>query len=72
VSGEGARTHERRVRRRAGRHGLSVHRSRAGQSLDNHGGYQLVDADRNWIVAGERFNLTLDDVDRFLDEWAKS
>jgi hypothetical protein len=27
-----------------------------------------VDAERNWLVAGERFDLSLDEVERWLSE----
>lgn len=51
------------ARRAAKRAGLRIVRSRWRRySCDNYGGYQLINANRNWIVAGERFDLTPDDV----------
>jgi len=58
---------EARLRRLARRGGYALHRSRAGFSLDNFGDYMIVDDSMNVIVAGDRFDLTLDDA----EEWLK-
>ena len=47
--------------------------SRAGSgsrqtNLDNLGQLMLVDAERNQIVFGERFDATLDDIEKYLTE----
>ena len=61
------RLRENRLRRRAQRLGLAIRKSRAQMlSLNNQGGYRIIDPYRNWIVAGERFDLDLDDVEEFL------
>jgi hypothetical protein len=39
-------------------------------NLDNHGHYMIVN-ERNFIVAGERFDMTLDDIERWLKKRAK-
>jgi hypothetical protein len=57
---------ENRLRRWAQRLGLRMHKSRARISLDNRGGYQLLDRN-NWIVAGERFELTAAGVESELE-----
>ncbi|MGO9180059.1 MAG: hypothetical protein ACLQBX_18795 [Candidatus Limnocylindrales bacterium] len=36
-------------------------------SIDNCGGFQILDLNRNWIVAGERFNMDLDQVEDWLN-----
>lgn len=60
---------EQRVRRIARRQGYELHRDRAGVWSFNHqGGWQIVDAERNWLVAGERFDLRLEDVEAWLAE----
>lgn len=60
---------EQRVRRIARRQGYELHRDRAGVWSFNHqGGWRIVDAKRNWLVAGERFDLSLEDVDEWLAE----
>jgi len=61
---------EARVRSHARRLGYSMRRSRQRTNvpnLDNHGEYMLVDADRNCIVLGQRFDATLDEVEAFLN-----
>lgn len=58
---------EARLRRAARRQGYVLRRSRWHLgSIDNYGEFMIVDADRNWTVAGLRFDMTLDDVERFL------
>jgi len=61
------RRREARLRRLARSGGYSLHKSRAGFSADNFGDYRVVDDNLNFIVAGERFDMTLDDV----EEWLK-
>jgi hypothetical protein len=58
---------EARLRRLARRGGYSLRKSRAGFSGDNFGDFMIVDDDMNAVVAGDRFDLTLDDV----EEWLK-
>jgi hypothetical protein len=41
-------------------------KSRVALSLDNHGGYMLVNASRNAVVIGSRLNADLDEVEAFL------
>jgi len=55
------------VRRALRPEGQALRKSRARNwTLDNQGGYMIVDADRNFIVAGEKYDLTLDDVERWV------
>ena len=64
-----ARNQEDRARRAAKRIGLKARRSRwrAG-SIDNLGDFQIIDPQQNWVIAGERFDLTADDVVEFCAE----
>jgi hypothetical protein len=56
-----------KLRRWATRLGLALHKSRARRwSVDNFQGYMIVDPYINTIVAGHRFDLTLDEVEAFL------
>lgn len=60
--------HEDRVRRLARRHGYRLHKSRQWKdvpNLDNFGEYMLIDADRNGIVLGSRFDATLEEIEEF-------
>jgi hypothetical protein len=52
-----------RARRAAKRAGLIVRkwRGRLG-TVDNRGGFALINPEYNFIIAGERFNLTAQDV----------
>jgi hypothetical protein len=60
---------EERVRGTAKRQGYALHKDKAGVWSFNHqGGWQIVDAERNWLVVGERFDLSLDDVEQWLSE----
>ena len=52
----------------AKRVGLQARKSRARTiSLDNHGEFMLVDPMRNWVVAGERFDLSAQQVIDFCE-----
>jgi len=57
---------EDRLRRRADRQGLALRKSRARPSMDNHGGYMIVEAYTTAVVAGQRFDLDLDEVEAYL------
>jgi hypothetical protein len=61
-------TREARLRRLAHRQGFALRKSRAGISVRNQGGFMIVDANANYIVAGEHYDLDLDDAERFLAE----
>jgi len=54
---------ESRARRAAKRVGLHAHKSRWRLgTIDNRGGFQLLDPYRNWIVAGEKHDMSAEDV----------
>ncbi len=60
---------ENRLRRWAKRLGLQFHKSRARHwSIDDHGRYRLARAD-GVLVAGEKFDLSLEDVEERLAEY---
>jgi hypothetical protein len=56
------------LRRRAREYGYVIRKSRAGESVDQLGAFMLIDADRNLIVLGERFDASLADISEFLAE----
>lgn len=58
---------EQRLRRALYKAGYTLHKSRQGISLDNYGGYMIVNYYINGVVAGRRFDMDLDDVQEFLD-----
>ncbi len=58
---------ENRLRRQAKRLGLELRKSRAKTvHLDDYGHYMILNPDHNWIVRGEKFDYTMDDVEEFL------
>lgn len=58
---------EDKVRRQLTRQGYILKKSRAGSySADNQGGYMIV---RDGVIqAGERYDMLLEDVERFVSE----
>ncbi|MGP8267306.1 MAG: hypothetical protein ACLQOQ_15210 [Beijerinckiaceae bacterium] len=60
---------EDRARSRARRLGYAVKTSTGGKSFDNCGGYMLLNA-QNHVVAGGKFDLTLDQLEEWLDKLA--
>ena len=60
------------ARRAAKRVGLQARKSRwRANSIDNRGGFQIMDPMRNWIVAAEKFNFTAEDVVGFCADYGK-
>ena len=54
---------EARARRAARRAGLIARKSRKGLgTIDNDGGFMLIDGSSNFVVFGETFDLTAEDV----------
>jgi hypothetical protein len=37
-------------------------------NLDNHGRYMLIENDRNFIVLGDRYDATLEDIEEWLTD----
>ena len=63
---------ESRLRSALTRAGYALRKSRAWKhvpNLDNLGGFMIVDRMRNWCVRGQRFELDLDDVEAFVEEF---
>ena len=59
---------EEQLRRSLRQQGLALQKDRARTvSINRQGSYRIIDADSNRIVAGERFDLALDDVAQWLD-----
>ena len=57
---------ENRLRQRLAIEGFALHKSTAAPSVDNMGGYMIVDPGTDTVFAGSRYNLTLDDVEGFV------
>jgi len=67
---------EKQVRRQLARQGLRLQKSRSdgsvyvngvyqGENMDDRGGYRIVDANTNTVVAGEKFDLDLATVEKW-------
>lgn len=61
---------EERARRAAGKVGLLAKKSRRAFGFYNQGGFMLLDPFRNFVVWGERFDLSADAVIEFCRERA--
>ncbi len=59
---------EARARRAARGAGMVVRKSRRELSLDNCGGFMLVDPRTNFPVDGSRYDMTAEDVIRWCQE----
>lgn len=66
---------ENKVRSQLARQGYRLQKSRTdgtvcvngfyqGENMDDRGGYRIVDTSTQMIVAGEKFDLSLEDVER--------
>ena len=59
---------EQRLRRALYKAGYQMHKSRKRISIDNLGGYMIVDYRLNFIVDGSRYDLSLHDVCEFVSD----
>ena len=63
------KSREQRARRQLRQQGYALRKSRVRNwNIDNLGGYMVIEANRNLIVAGQRFDMSLDDVEHFIRE----
>ena len=61
---------ENRYRRWAKRLGLFLKKSKGKLwSINNQGGYMIIDIESNIILCGEKFDLSLDNVGDWLEEY---
>ncbi len=62
------RNREVRIRRLARRHGYVLRKSRARKyvlTMNNQGQFMVIQARRNLVVLGERFDASVDDIELF-------
>ena len=62
------KSRESAVRRKLKQQGYKLRKSRNGYSGDNLGGYMIVSVLHNIIEAGERYDLSLADVEKWANE----
>lgn len=61
------KSRENRVRKQLENEGYQLHKSRVKKTnLDDHGGYMITDLSTNGVVRGGKHELSLDDVENFL------
>nr|DAH79321.1 MAG TPA: hypothetical protein [Caudoviricetes sp.] len=59
-----------RLRRKLNKLGYTMKKTNCRRnSIDNFGGYAIIDTACNAIVKGSRFDLDLDDIDQFISEF---
>jgi hypothetical protein len=59
-----------RLRRKLNKLGYTMKKTNCRRnSIDNFGGYAIIDIACNAIVRGSRFDLDLDDIDQFISEF---
>ena len=62
---------EQMLRRRLQKAGYVLHKSRVKNThADDFGGYMIEDVSLNAVVSGSRFELNLDDVEDFVQNYA--
>ena len=65
------KVYENRCRRKAKRLGLFLVKSKARRwSVDDHQGYRIINR-QNGVEAGEKFDLSLGDVESILDDYER-
>lgn len=58
-----------RLRRKLNKLGYTMMKMNCKRdSIDNFGGYAIIDTEYNAIVRGTRFDLDLDDVEKFISD----
>lgn len=58
------KSRENKARRNLAKQGYMLRKARGKLNIDNMGGYMIADTN-GCIVAGERFNLSLEDIEKF-------
>lgn len=58
---------EQQLRRALNKAGYSLHKSRKSFGADNLGDYMIVDICSRFVVAGSRYDLSLDEVSEWLE-----
>ena len=59
---------ERELRRVLQKAGYALHKSPRAVSPDNFGGYMIISLDSNSVAAGSRYELSLEDVEEWVNE----
>lgn len=60
------KTNENKLRKKAIKKGCRIVKSRQCISADNMGDYMLIDDKTNGVIMGNRFDATLEQIDKYL------
>lgn len=64
-----AKKKEEKLRKELKNLGYSLRKSRVkNPNLNDHGGYMIIQSNSNSVIAGSKFDLSLEDVKRFVNE----
>jgi hypothetical protein len=56
------------LRHQLKKQGFKMQKSKKPLSIDNLGGYRITEMNNNSLVSGSRYELTLEDVQEFINE----
>jgi hypothetical protein len=59
---------ENQLRQQLQKKGYKLQKSKKPLSIDNLGGYMITEMNNNSLVSGSRYELTLEDVQEFINE----
>ena len=62
------KSRENKLRRALYKADCLMRKSRADISIDNFGGYMIISLDSNSVAAGSRYELSLEDVQEWVNE----
>lgn len=60
---------ENKLRRHCKKLGIAMHKSHKAESLDNLGEYMLTDIYTNSVVAGSRFDMSMEEIQHYLKNY---
>ena len=63
------KTRENRARRKLRKMGYALQKCRNRADRYHYGQYRIIEINTNAIVTGERFDMSLGDVERFIEDW---
>lgn len=63
------KSRENRARRRLEKMGYALQKCRNRTDIYHYGQYRIIEISTNAIVNSESYNMSLDDVERFIEEW---
>lgn len=62
------KTRENRARRKLRKMGYALQKCRNRADIYQYGQYRIIDIDSNVTITGERFDMSLDEIERFIND----